>query len=228
MARLDRSAPVKEVAQIGACIGREFAYELLLAVAGRPEPELRAALQQLLASGLIFRRGRPPNAVYTFKHALIQEAAYRSLLRSRRQVHGAIAAVLEERFPKLVETAPELLARHHAEAGQMAPAADGWLKAGRRAEQASAKAEAIAHLTQGLAGLATLPDNDARARQELELQLALGAVIRAAGWFNAAEAGPVYRRADALAERLDSAAPLVHALRGLWGLTYGQGGARRP
>jgi predicted ATPase len=221
MARLDRSAPVKEVAQVGACIGREFSHKLLAAAAGRPEPELRAALHQLLASGLIFRRGRPPNAVYAFKHALVQEAAYRSLLRSRRrEVHGAIAAVLEERCPEVAETTPELLARHHTEAGQAAPAADHWLRAGRRAAQASANAEAIAHFTQGLAVLDALPDTDARARRELGLQLARGAAVRAAGWFTAAEAKPVYARAIELAERLGHAAELVHALRGLWGIAY--------
>ena len=221
MARLDRSAPVKEVAQVAACIGREFSHQLLAAAAGRPEPELRAALHQLLASGLIFRRGRPPNAVYAFKHALVQEAAYRSLLRSRRrEVHGAIAAVLEERCPKVADATPELLARHYAEAGHAAPAADHWLRAGRRAAQASANAEAIAHFTQGLAVLDTLPDTDARARQELDLQLARGAAVRAAGWFTAAEAKPVYARAIELAERLGHAAELVHALRGLWGITY--------
>jgi class 3 adenylate cyclase/predicted ATPase len=228
MARLDRSAPVKEVAQIGACIGREFSYALLAAVAGRPEAELRAALHQLLASGLIFRRGRPPSTVYTFKHALVQEAAYRSLLRSRRrQLHGTIAAALEERFPNLVAAAPELLARHHTEAGQAALAVDNWLKAGRRAAQALANAEAIAHLTQGLAVLGVLPDTDARARRELDLQLALGAAIRAAGWFTAVEAKPVYGRALELAERCGCAAPLVHALRGLWGIAYVAGEWRR-
>jgi predicted ATPase len=228
MARLDRPAPVKEVAQVGACIGREFPHELLAAAAGRPEPELRAALRQLLASGLILRRGRPPDAVYAFRHALVQEAAYRSLLRSRRrQLHGTVAAVLEERFPAIADTTPELLAWHHTEAGQAAPAADHWLRAGRRAAQASANPEAVAHLTQGLAVLDGLPDDDARARRELDLRLALGAAIRAAGWFTAAEARPVYARALELAERLEDAPRLVHALRGLWGIAYVAGEWRR-
>lgn len=221
MARLDRSAPVKEVAQLGACIGREFSHELLAAVAGRPEPELRAALQQLLASGLLFRRGRPPHAVYTFKHALVQEAACRSLLRSRRRVlHGTIARVLEERFPDLADSTPELLARHFTEAGQAVPAIDYWLKAGRRAAQASANQEAAAHFTKGLALLDDLPDTDARARRELELQLALGAAVRATEWFTAATAKTVYGRALELAERLWDASRMVHALRGLWGIAY--------
>jgi class 3 adenylate cyclase/predicted ATPase len=228
MARLDRSVPVKEVAQIGACIGREFSHELLAAAAGRPEPELRAALRQLLASGLIFRRGKPPGAVYAFKHALVQEAAYRSLLRSRRrELHRAIAAILEERFPDLGDATPELLAHHCTEAGQAARAADYWLKAGRRAAQASANAEAIGHFTRGLAVLSALPDTDARARRELELQLALGAAVRAAGWFTAAEAKPVYGRALELAEQLGDPSRLVHALRGLWGITYVAGEWRR-
>jgi hypothetical protein len=210
MARLDRSPPVKEVAQVGACIGREFSHKLLAAAARQPEPELRAAIRQLLVFGLIFRRGKPPNAVYAFKHALVQEAAYRSLLR----------AVLEERFPDLADTTPELLARHHAGAGRAASAIDYWLKAGRRAAQASANPEAITHFRRGLAALGALPDTDAHARCELELQLALGAAVRAAGWFTAAEAKPIYSRALELAERCDDASRLIHALRGLWGITY--------
>ena len=221
MARLDRSAPIKEVAQVGACIGREFSHELLAAAAGRPEPELRAALHQLIASGMIFRRGKPPNAIYAFKHALVQEAAYHSLLRSRRrELHGAIAAILEERFPDLADATPELLAHHLTEGGQSALAADYWLKAGRRAAQASANVEAIGHFNLGLAVLGTLPDTDARAQRDLELQLALGAAVRAAAWFTAAEARPVYSRALELAERLEDPARLVHALRGLWGIAY--------
>ena len=214
-------APVKEVAQVGACIGREFSHELLAAAAGRPEPELRVALHQLLASGLIFRRGKPPNAVYAFKHALVQEAAYRSLLRSRRrELHGAIAAILEERFPDLADTTPELLAHHSQRRARSALAADYWLKAGRRAAQASANAEAIAHFTRGLAVLGTLPDTDARAQRELELQLALGAAVRAAAWFTAAEARPVYARASSWPSGSALPAQLVHALRGLWGIAY--------
>ena len=195
MARLDRGVPVKEVAQVAACIGREFSHELLAAAAGRPEPELRAALRQLLASGLIFRRGKPPNAVYVFKHALVQEAAYRSLLRSRRrELQGTIAAILKQEFPDVVDTTPELLAHHYTEAGQAELAADYWLKAGRRAAQASANAEAVDHFTRGLSALAAMPDTDARARRELQLQLGLGASIRAGGWFTAERARPVYRR----------------------------------
>ena len=221
MARLDRSTPIKEVAQVAACIGREFSHELLAAAAGRPEPELRVALHQLLASGLIFRRGKPPNVAYAFKHALVQEAAYRSLLRSRRrELHGAIAAILEERFPDLADTTPELLAYHLTEGGRSALAADYWLKAGRRAAQTSANVEAIGHFNRGLAVLGTLPDTDARAQRDLELQLALGAAVRAVAWFTAAEARPVYSRALELAERLDAPAQLVHALRGLWGIAY--------
>jgi predicted ATPase len=224
MARLDRCVPVKEVAQVAACIGREFSHELLAAAAGRPEPELRAALRQLLASGLIFGRGKPPNAVYAFKHALVQEAAYRSLLRShRRDLQGAIATILEREFPDLVEATPELLAHHYTEAGQADPAADYWLKAGRRAAQASANAEAIDHFSRGLAALAALPETDARARRELQLQLSLGAAIRAGGWFTSVRARPVYHRALELSTQFEDASQLVHALRGLWGIAYVKG-----
>ena len=205
MARLDRSAPIKEVAQVGACIGREFSHELLAAAAGRPEPELRAALHQLIASELIIRRGKPPEAIYAFKHALVQEAAYHSLLRSRRrELHGAIAAILEEQFPDLADATPELLAHHLTEGARSELAADYWLKAGRRAAQASANVEAIGHFNRGLAVLGTLPDTDTRAQRDLELQLALGAAVRAAAWFTAAEARPVYSRALELAERLET------------------------
>jgi predicted ATPase len=128
MARLDRLAPVKEVAQIGAVIGREFSYELLAAVADRAEEELCAALDRLVSSELIFRHGTPPEAVYSFKHALVQDAAYQSLLKSRRQqLHAHIAHVLEERFPETTDTQPELIARHYTESLLSDRAATWWL-----------------------------------------------------------------------------------------------------
>jgi predicted ATPase len=134
MARLDRFMPVKEIAQIGAAIGREFSYELIEAVAPRTKSELDSALQQLTDSGLAFRRGMPPDAVYTFKHALVQDAAYDSLLKSRRQaLHAKIARVLEEHFPATRDTEPELLAHHLTAAGQAEAAIDYWQKAGKLA-----------------------------------------------------------------------------------------------
>ena len=148
MARLDRLAPVKEVAQIGACIGREFDHELLAAVVSMPEAELAAALDRLVAAELVFRRGLPPAATYVFKHALVRDAAYESLLKRRRQeLHARIATSIEALFPQLVEAQPELVARHFGEAGLAEKAIPYWLRAGRLAAARSANMEAIAHLT---------------------------------------------------------------------------------
>ena len=147
MARLDRLAAVKEIAQIGAAIGREFAYPLLGAVVGRDEPALLAALTQLEDSELVFRHGAPPDARYAFKHALVQDTAYESLLKSRRQIlHRKIAETLREQFPDIVEAEPELIAHHFTQAGLTAPAIEYWGKAGDLALRRSAYKEAIAHL----------------------------------------------------------------------------------
>ena len=155
MARLDRVPGVKEVAQVAACIGREFAYPLLAAVSPVPEPELRAALDRLAAAELVFARGEPPEASYSFKHALVRDAAHESLLKAQRQeLHARIARVLEERFPETADAEPELLARHCAEAGLAERAVDHWQRAGERALARSAMAEAVAHLTEGLEALA--------------------------------------------------------------------------
>ena len=151
MARLDRLAPVKEIGQIGAAIGREFSYPLLRALVGRDETALKHALAQLEHAGLVFRRGEPPEAVYSFKHALVRDAAYESLLKSRRQqLHGQIARVLEERFADIVASQPEIVAHHFTEAGLVDPAIDYWLKAGNLALSRSANAEAVKHLRQGI------------------------------------------------------------------------------
>ena len=151
MARLDRLAPASEVAQIGAALGREFSHELLSAVAPMPRAELDDALDQLVRAELIFRRGTPPDATYTFKHALVQDAAYGTLLRSRRQqLHARIAATLEDHFPEIVVTQPALLAQHCAEAGLAEKAVAYWLKAGRQAMARSAMTEAAAQLQKGL------------------------------------------------------------------------------
>jgi class 3 adenylate cyclase len=144
IARLDRLAPVREVAQMGACIGREFSYELLATLSPLEGKRLDEALEQLVTTGLVFRRGTPPDAIYTFKHALVQDAAYDSLLKSRRsQLHGTIARVLEERSPATRETEPELLAHHYTAAGLIEEAIPCWLKAGERALQRSANLEAV-------------------------------------------------------------------------------------
>ena len=158
MARLDRVPGVREVAQVGACIGREFSYSLLAAVSPMPEAELQAALDRLAAAELVFRRGTPPDTHYSFKHALVRDAAHESLLRSRRQeVHASIARALEERFPETRDMEPELLAQHYTEAGLTEQAVEYWHRAGEQALARSAMAEAVAHLTEGLAVLQGLP-----------------------------------------------------------------------
>jgi predicted ATPase len=178
MARLDRLAPVKELAQIGAVIGREFSHELLAAVADRPQEQLENWLDQLVASELVFRRGSPPDAAYSFKHDLVKDAAYQSLLKSRRQQpHARIAHVFEERFPAVVETQPELLAYHLTEAGLDARAADAWARAGRAALGRSAMREAANSLSRAvglLRGMSASPD---RQRLELELLGGLGVAL---------------------------------------------------
>src|SRR5206468_76295 len=168
MARLDRLATVKGLAQLGATLGREFSYELLQAVSPWDEGTLQRGLQQLVVAEFLYQRGLPPQATYLFKHALIQEAAYQSLLKSTRQRHHQhIAQVLETRFPELCETQPELLAHHYTEAGLNDQAVGYWQQAGQRANERSAHVEAISHLTQGLALLQTLPETPERTWKEL-------------------------------------------------------------
>jgi predicted ATPase len=153
LARLDRTAPVREVAQIGAALGKHFSHELISAVATMPKPQLNDAMAQLVQAELIFRRGTPPDAEYTFKHALVQDAAYGTLLRSRRQqLHARIAATLEDHFPEIVVAQPAELAQHCSEAGLVEKAVGYWLKAGQRAIARSAMAEAVARLKKGLRG----------------------------------------------------------------------------
>jgi class 3 adenylate cyclase/DNA-binding transcriptional ArsR family regulator len=185
MARLDWLGLVaREVAQAGAAIGREFSYELLASVIDLPEPQLREALDRLTNAGLVFARGLPPEAGYLFKHALVQDAAYGSLLRSRRQdLHRRIAARLEERFPEIVAAQPALLAQHCQEADLADQAVSYWLKAGQQALARSAMTEAVAQLHRGLDVLAGLPDGLWHQQQELELQTALVSALTAtAGW----------------------------------------------
>jgi len=175
MARLDRFMPVKEIAQIGAAIGRTFNYELIAAVAPIPQAQLDDALVQLSESGLAFRRGTPPDAIYTFKHALVQDAAYDSLLKSRRQeLHGKIARVIEERFPHIKTTEPEVLAHHLTEAGLREAAVPLWKAAGDLAVKRMAAPEAISHLNRGLELVSSLPWSSQRDASELGLRFLLG------------------------------------------------------
>jgi predicted ATPase len=175
---------VREVAQIGAAIGREFSWELIAAVAPHPRPELDQALAQLTASGLAFQQGTPPDTVYTFKHALVQDAAYDSLLRARRQeLHGKIAKAIEERWPQIETTEPELLAHHYTEAKLLPKAIPLWQKAGGLALGRMALTEAIAHLNKGLELLAAVPASAERDSTELDLRTLLGtAWIALRGW----------------------------------------------
>src|SRR2546427_3693550 len=178
MARLDRLATVKALAQLGATLGREFSYALLQAVSPWDEETLQRGLHQLVAAEFLYQQGLPPQATYLFKHALIQDAAYQSLLRSTRQQHHQhIAQVLEARFPETVETQPEVVAQHYTAAGVHTQALPYWQRAGQRAIERSANVEAVAHLTQGLELLATLPDTPERAQQELVMQTTLGPAL---------------------------------------------------
>jgi class 3 adenylate cyclase len=217
MARLDRLGPAKELAQIGAAIGREFSHGLMAAVAGKPEAELEPALDRLVAAGLLFRQGAPPHATYLFKHALVQDAAYGTLLRGPRQeLHARIAAAIETRMPERVEREPELLAYHHAEAGQPDTAARYWLAAGRLAARRSANSEAVAHLRRGIAAVRGLPETVERNRQELALLLALGPALLSSRGFGDADASTGYQRAAELARRLGDDRDRFAATWGLW------------
>jgi predicted ATPase len=217
MARLDRLAAVKGMAQLGATLGREFSYELLQAISPWDEDILQRGLQQLVTAEFLYQQGLPPQAMYLFKHALIQEAAYQSLLRStRQQYHQHIAQVLEARFPAICETQPELLAHHSTEAGLHEQAIGYWQKAGQRAIERSANLEAIAHLTTGLEVLKMLPDTPQRTQQELTLHTALGVPLRATKGLAAPEVGQVYARARELCQQVEETPQLFPVLRGLW------------
>ena len=203
MARLDRLSLVREVAQIGAVAGRDFHYELLNAVAGLPRERLDEALDQLVRSELVFRRGEIPNAVYTFKHVLVRDAAYTGLLKSRRaQMHGAMANALEQQFPEIVQTQPETLAHHLTEAGLTEKAIGYWLQAGKNAALRSANLEAIAHLQRGIEVTGQLPAGEAKDRSELDLQLVLGPCLSATHGPAAGNALATFARARELCERL--------------------------
>jgi tetratricopeptide (TPR) repeat protein len=218
MARLDRLATVKALAQLGATLGREFSYELLQAVAPWDEATLQRGLHQLVAAEFLYQRGLPPQATYRFKHALIQEEAYQSLLRSTRQRHHQrIAQVLEARLPEVCETQPELLAHHYTEAGLAEQAIPHWQRAGERAVQRSAYIEATAHLIRGLEVLTALPNTPERIQRELDLQLTLGPALMALKGFGAPEVEQTYTQAYELCQQLqmDASPQLLRVLYGL-------------
>jgi predicted ATPase/class 3 adenylate cyclase len=216
MARLDRLGPAaKAVAQVGAAIGREFSYELAASVGELDEARLQDALKRLVDAGLVFQRGIPPEAAYLFKHALVQDTAYSTLLRGpRRQLHARIAAALEARFPDRVAREPELLAHHYAEALQTERAIEHWLKAGERGTERSANLEAIRHMTRGLEALQTLQESPERDRMELAFQLAIGTPSIAVHGYSAPQTGAAYSRARMLCERLGEVEPLFATLSG--------------
>jgi class 3 adenylate cyclase/predicted ATPase len=218
MARLDRLAPVKVVAQLGATLGRTFAYALLQAVALVPEATLQDGLQQLVEAEILYQRGVPPQATYQFKHALLQDAAYQALLRStRQQYHQRIAQTFEAQFPEMAETQPEVLAQHYTAAGVVRQALHYWHQAGQRAHARAAHAEAVAHLTQGLALLTTLPAGPERLQHELTLHLALGPPLMVTKGFAAPEVGATYDRARILCQQVEETPDLFRVIRGLFG-----------
>ncbi len=217
LARLDRLAPTREVAQIGAALGRSFSHELISAVAQMPQHKLDDALEQLVAAELVFRRGTPPDAEYTFKHALVQDAAYSTLLRSRRQqIHARIATTLESQFSEIVATQPVLMAQHSAAAGFDEKAVGYWLKAGRQSVARSAMAEAVVQLQKGLDLLAPLHDNLWRRQHELDLLIVLGPALIATKGYSASNVGDTLAQAIKLAEELDRSDYLVPLLYGQW------------
>jgi class 3 adenylate cyclase/predicted ATPase len=205
MARLDRLGSAKEVTQVGAAIGREFSHALLAAVVSKPEAELGSALERLIQAGLLFRHGMPPHANYVFKHALVQDAAYGTLLRdSRRALHARIAQTFEGRFADLVENRPELLARHCTEAGLMEKAAGLWGRAGMRSLERSALVEAAEQLARALDQIATLPITPALLREEIKFQVALiGPLVHVKG-YAAPETRAAVERARLLIEQSEA------------------------
>ena len=225
MARLDRLAPVKEVAQIGAAIGRDFSYTLLRCVAGRDDATLSAALGQLEEAELLLRRGTPPEASYSFKHALVQEAAYESLLKSRRQLlHKHIGDVLRDKFPIIAETEPEILAYHFTEAGLNAVALEWWRRAGQHALKRSAYSEAIAHLGKAVALADELPDEPGRTMNRLHLQIAYGRALRGSLGHSAPETVAAWTRARQFAADINDPVVLAPIHSGLFNacLTHGE------
>ena len=213
--RLDRLAPVRELAQIGAVLGREFSYELIHAVAKLDETTLQAGLKQLGAAEILYQRGVPPQATYSFKHALLQDASYESLLKSKRQqLHTQTAQVLEERFPEAVRQHPEIVAHHYTGANLLERAIPYWQQAGQKSLQTSAYREAISHLSKGIELLQKLPEDAERIQPELSLQLALGAASIATRGYLATEAEDAYERAVELCDKVENPELIQMALHG--------------
>jgi len=220
MARLDQLGADKEIAQIGSVVGRQFSHELLAAVTQMPETLLDSALERLVESELVFSRGSPPETTYTFKHALVQDAAYESLLFSRRkQLHGRIARTIEENFVESAKTSPEVLAHHYTEAGETIKAVDYWLKAAENASDRSANVEAANHLRMGLGLLEALPEGLERKTLELKLRIPLGAALITLKGAGSAEVEQVYARALELCAELPESPLHFAAHWGWWRLS---------
>jgi class 3 adenylate cyclase/predicted ATPase len=224
MARLDRLGSAKEIAQIGAAIGREFSHAALVAVARKSEGETQSALDRLTAAGLLFRQGVPPHANYLFKHALVQDAAYGTLLREpRRALHARIAEVLETQFAEIAENQPELLARHYTEAELSEKAANLWGKAGQQSLERSALIEAVELLTRALDQIVTLPNSAAQRREQIKLQVALANALTHTKGYAASEtraaldqARSLIEQAEARGESPDDSMLLFSILYGFW------------
>lgn len=217
LARLEQWGSAKAVAQAASVIGREFSYEMLAALAPAPEPQLQEGLQQLIDAGLAYCDGAPPQATYAFKHALVRDAAYDSLLRHpRQQLHARIAETLEQRFPDLAERQPELLAQHYSAAGLADKSLDYWIKAGRRACARSANQEAVTHFQTGLEVLHTLADSSWRREQELLLQINLGAALITTAGPGSPEVERAYARALELCSQLPESPLHFAAWWGWW------------
>ena len=230
MARLDRLGPAKEAAQIGAAIGREFSHALLAAMLRKPEAELGSALDRLITAGLLFRQGVPPHASYLFKHALVQDAAYGTLLREpRRALHARIAETLESQFAEMTESQPELLARHCTEAGLIEKAVGLWGKAGQRSLERSALVEAVQQLTRALDQIATLPATPALRREQIKLQVALANALMHTKGFSAHETKAALDEAHSLIERAEalSEPPEDQQLLSLCSMAFGSRTKRR-
>ena len=217
MARLDRLSPLKDVAQTGACIGREFTFELLACISPLTDTDLKQSLSELVFNDLIVMRGTPPASTYTFKHALVQDAAYSTLLKSRRQqLHAKIAKALEENFSSQVELQPELAAQHLTAAGLGGEAVPHWLSAGLIAISKSANEEAINHLTNGLNCLLALPENAERDEQELLMRAMLGVAQFTARGYGSPELGENYENALSIARRVGDTPYKSPAMFGVW------------
>lgn len=224
MGRLDRLSTAKDLAQRAAVLGREFPHAQLAAIADRDDASLRQDLTRLVEAGVLVARGEPPQATYAFRHALIEEAAYRSLLkRTRQQLHARVGTVLETRFPERAEAEPEVIARHYEQAGMIAPAIAHYRRAGERAAERSANEEAIGHLRRALALLATLPEDRERDQEELRLQMAIATPLGAAGGFSHPDCEAAHARARALATRIGESPELARVLSGLATAYFVQG-----